>query len=72
MNKKIHAVFDNGVFRPIASVDLPEKSEVEFELKLVAKKDGWPERYFQKTAGSFADESIGRPSQVIMPRRDDR
>jgi Protein of unknown function DUF104 len=51
-------VFENGVFRPIESVDLPEKSEVEFELRLVAKKDAWPEGYFQQTAGAFADESF--------------
>lgn len=53
MNKTIHAVFENGVFRPIESIDLPEKSEVEFELRLVAKKDSWPEGYFQQTAGAF-------------------
>ena len=67
--KTIHAVFENGVFRPIESVDLPEKSEVEFELRLVAKKDAWPEGYFQQTAGAFADESFERPSQRTMPRR---
>jgi predicted DNA-binding antitoxin AbrB/MazE fold protein len=71
VNKTIHAVFENGVFRPIGSVDLPEKSEVEFELRLVAKKDAWPEGYFQQTAGAFADESFERPSQGTMPRRDD-
>jgi predicted DNA-binding antitoxin AbrB/MazE fold protein len=37
VNKTIRTVFENGVFRPIESVDLPEKSEVEFELRLVAK-----------------------------------
>ena len=71
MNKTIHAVFENGVFRPIESVDLPEKSEVEFELRLVAKKDAWPEGYFQQTAGAFANEPFERPSQGTMPRRDD-
>ena len=37
MNKTIHAIFENGIFRPIESGDLPEKSKVEFELRLVAK-----------------------------------
>ena len=37
MSKTIHAVFENGVFRPVESVDLPEKAEVEFEPRLVAK-----------------------------------
>jgi predicted DNA-binding antitoxin AbrB/MazE fold protein len=71
MNKTIHAVLENGVFRPIESVDLPEKSEVEFELRLVAKKDAWPDGYFQQTAGAFANEPYERPSQGTKPRRDD-
>jgi predicted DNA-binding antitoxin AbrB/MazE fold protein len=31
----IHAVFENGVFRPTEPVDLPEGSEVEFEPRPV-------------------------------------
>lgn len=31
----IHAVYENGVFRPTEPVDLPESSEVEVELRLV-------------------------------------
>ena len=31
----IHAVFENGVFRPTVPVQLPESREVEFELRLV-------------------------------------
>jgi predicted DNA-binding antitoxin AbrB/MazE fold protein len=31
-----HAVYENGVFRPTEPVDLPESSEVEVELRLVA------------------------------------
>lgn len=34
--KTIHAVFENGVFRPIQPVELPEASHVEFEPRLVA------------------------------------
>ena len=34
MNKKIHAVFENGVFRPTEPIDLPEHAEVEFEITL--------------------------------------
>ncbi len=71
MNKTIHAVFENGVFRPIESVDLPEKSEVEFEPRLVPKKDVWPEDYFQKTAGVFANEAFERPVQGPLPGRGD-
>ena len=30
----IHAIFENGVFRPLELVDLPECSAVEFEPRL--------------------------------------
>ena len=71
MNKIIHAVYENGVFRPIESVDLPEKSEVEFELRLVAKKDVWPDGYFEQTAGAFAEEPFERSSHGVLPSRGD-
>lgn len=31
----IHAIYENGVFRPTEPVDLPEKSHVKFEPRLV-------------------------------------
>jgi predicted DNA-binding antitoxin AbrB/MazE fold protein len=31
----IHAIYENGVFRPTEPVDLPESSEVEVELRPV-------------------------------------
>lgn len=34
----IHAVFENGVFRPIGPVKLPESCEVEFEPRLVSRR----------------------------------
>jgi len=33
--KTVHAVYENGVFRPTERVDLPEHSEVEFEPRRV-------------------------------------
>ena len=35
MTKTIHAVFENGVFRPVEPVDLPDHCEVEFEVREV-------------------------------------
>src|SRR5438128_5607696 len=35
MNQTIHAVFENGVFRPTEPVDLPERCEVEVEVRQV-------------------------------------
>jgi len=39
MNKKIHAIFERGVFRPTEPVDLPENSEVEFEIEVADAVD---------------------------------
>ncbi len=33
MSRTVHAVFENGVFRPTAQIDLPENTSVEFELR---------------------------------------
>lgn len=39
MSNPIRAVFENGVFRPIEPVDLPEQSMVEFEPRPVEPVD---------------------------------
>lgn len=31
----IHAVFENGIFRPLGPINLPEKCEVVFEPRVV-------------------------------------
>jgi len=31
----IHAIFENGVFRPVEPVSLPEHSQVEFEPRVI-------------------------------------
>lgn len=33
--KKVHAIYENGVFRPVGPVELPEHCEVEFEPQIV-------------------------------------
>jgi predicted DNA-binding antitoxin AbrB/MazE fold protein len=42
--KTIHAVYESGVFRPLETVELPERTEVEFEprpiLQLEDDNDG--------------------------------
>jgi predicted DNA-binding antitoxin AbrB/MazE fold protein len=35
MTRTIHAVFENGVFRPLETVDLPDQTAVEFEPRVV-------------------------------------
>ncbi|OHB79649.1 MAG: hypothetical protein A2W31_10840 [Planctomycetes bacterium RBG_16_64_10] len=33
--KAVHAIYENGVFRPLGEVDLPDQAEVEFVPQLV-------------------------------------
>ena len=39
--------------------------------KLCNSTSGWPEGYFQKTAGVLAGEDFERPPQGELPRRDE-
>ena len=32
----VHAIYENGIFRPTETVDLPEKAQVVFEPRVVA------------------------------------
>ncbi|MDZ7618215.1 MAG: antitoxin family protein [Patescibacteria group bacterium] len=32
----LHAIYENGVFRPSQPVDLPDRCEVEFEVRAVS------------------------------------
>ena len=70
MSKTIHAVFENGTFRPVHPVDLPDKVEVEFEPRVLEKYDRWPDCYFETTAGVFANEPFDRPGQGVLPNRE--
>lgn len=38
--KTIHAIYESGVFRPLERVELPDRTEVEFEPHLVAPSAG--------------------------------
>jgi len=33
----VRAIFEQGVFRPLEAVDLPDKTAVEFEPRVIAK-----------------------------------
>lgn len=37
MSSTVHVVYENGVFRPVEPVDLPERTKVEFEPRVVAE-----------------------------------
>ena len=48
--KTIHAVYESGVFRPLETVELPERTEVEFEPRPVAQ----PEDHNGRLEGIYA------------------
>ena len=37
MSKVVHAIYEQGVFRPIVAVDLPERTHVEFEPRVLGE-----------------------------------
>jgi predicted DNA-binding antitoxin AbrB/MazE fold protein len=37
--KTTHAVYESGVFRPLETVELPERTEVEFEPRPVVRQE---------------------------------
>jgi predicted DNA-binding antitoxin AbrB/MazE fold protein len=38
--RTVHAIFENGVFRPCEPVELPEGSEVEFDPRIIRAGSG--------------------------------
>jgi predicted DNA-binding antitoxin AbrB/MazE fold protein len=38
----IHAIYENGVFRPIGTVNLPDRCEVEVEVRAIKPEAGKP------------------------------
>jgi len=38
MSQTIHVIYENGVFRPTEKVDLPDRCEVEVEIRQVQEK----------------------------------
>ena len=63
----IHAIFENGVFRPVVPVQLPEHCEVAFEPRVVNGKAK------QDTSAIFAvmDERYDTGEQDLSARHDE-
>ena len=40
--KTVHAVYEHGVFRPLEAVDLAERTEVEFDPKVISQIEPKP------------------------------
>lgn len=67
----------NGVVVLPPDVHLPDGQDVTVQPVDVAQKaeassaNGWPDGYFEQTAGAFAGEEFERPPQGELPSRDD-
>jgi predicted DNA-binding antitoxin AbrB/MazE fold protein len=42
MSNVVHAIYEQGVFRPVGPVDLPERTRVEFEPRVVRDEPAAP------------------------------
>lgn len=42
MAKTFHAIYENGIFRPTEAVDLPDRCEVEVEIREVKEEPKIP------------------------------
>ncbi len=43
MSSIVYAIYENGVFRPVKPVDLPDKTAVEFEPRVLSEVPRPPE-----------------------------
>jgi predicted DNA-binding antitoxin AbrB/MazE fold protein len=62
--KTIHAIYENGVFRPIEDVDLPERCEVTFIPQLVNGARYEP----RSVPAEIDDEGMRRIYEILSER----
>jgi predicted DNA-binding antitoxin AbrB/MazE fold protein len=55
VKKSVEAIYENGVFRPLEPVDLPEHQRVEVTI---ADEDDWLDRDYIQWAASQVQESV--------------
>ena len=65
----VHAVYENGVFRPTSDVSLPERCEVEFEPKVVGQAAGSQES--QATIYEIFSRSYETGQRDVAARHDE-
>jgi predicted DNA-binding antitoxin AbrB/MazE fold protein len=59
MTTAFHAIYENGVFRPVQPVDIPDRSEVEMEI-----------RAFKNATGGEAQETFPEETITVLSARD--
>jgi predicted DNA-binding antitoxin AbrB/MazE fold protein len=59
MTTAFHAIYENGVFRPIQPVDIPDRCEVEVEIRTV-----------RPTSGDESQETFTEETITVLSARD--
>ncbi len=65
MATAIHAVYEHGVFRPMQPVDLPDRCEVEVEIRAVTSVNGAEEQFPEETATMLSDRDRDRFLELL-------
>lgn len=75
MNQQtVIAIYQNGLLRPLSSLDLPENSEVELDVKIIEKKLSSPEaiREMLVRKGLSLQKKTSEPKQNLLDEERER
>ena len=61
----VTAIYQNGVLRPLVSLDLPENSEVELDVKIIKKK----ENSRQVVSELLVQKGLSLPKKKTEPKQ---
>ena len=61
----IHAIFENGVFRPVERVELPERCEVELQINEPVRKN--PQTLATTPLSGLAAIATRHPDNPALP-----
>ena len=65
MTTAIHAVYEDGVFRPTEPVDLPDRCEVEVEIRALATASEGMEKFPEESATVLSDRDRDRFLELL-------
>lgn len=64
-HQNITAIYQNGVLRPLVSLDLPENSEVELDVKVIERK----ENSRQAIGEMLVQKGLSRRKEKVEPKQ---
>lgn len=69
MNQTVTAIYSNGVLRPLETLDLPENSEVELDLRIVDKSQNKVRDLFIKNGLSIENTKEKKVNKLSVEER---